>query len=61
MHRKCKYGIIDEGEPLKLTVKLYPIKRSFMNTIKGVFSNPYEQTVLQGGLYVKIEDNFMTF
>ena len=45
MHRKCKYGIIDEGEPLKMTVKLYPIKRSFMNTIKGVFSKPYEQTV----------------
>ena len=61
MRREYQFGIVDDGEPLEMIVKLYPIQSSFMNTVMGIFSTPREQTEREGGLYVEINNDFKTF
>ena len=61
MCRECRYGIVDDGEPLSMIVRLYPIQQSFMNMIMSEFRTPFEQVENEGGLLVDINGEFKTF
>ena len=59
--KECQCGIIDEEKPLDIIVRLYPIKHSFMNKLKGAFKTQLEKIERKGGLYVELNGVHKTF